>query len=245
MTSSKIRLTLPKKEADFFKSLGEHLRHSGRFSLPERLERMVSEFIEYQITCGKTVLPAGSKYYRARLYRVGQATAFPSSEMGAPPQGQARSGRINPDGISYLYLSDSPETAIAEVRPWKGARVAVGKFTVSHNLEVVTLGSSSPLTPMPKSETEVQENLRKSIFGGILGSMYFATPAHGEDRLAYLPSQYIAEMFKNKGIAGLQYKSVLREGGTNLATFDILSAVCSSVGTYTVKGVSYDTAAEV
>jgi hypothetical protein len=48
---------------------------------------------------------------------------FLPKELMAPPSQKAKDGRINPCGISYLYLSNNVETAIIEVRPWIGQKI--------------------------------------------------------------------------------------------------------------------------
>src|SRR5258706_9457584 len=73
----------------------------------------------------------GKNLFRARLGlpSAGKMRPFPSGkEMGAPPDLKARGGRANPNGISYLYAADEEATAIAEVRPYLGAKVSVAKM---------------------------------------------------------------------------------------------------------------------
>ena len=55
-------------------------------------------------------------------------------DIGAPPPHKTSDGRINPRGISYLYLSDDIETALIEVRPWLKQEVTVGYFEITKNL---------------------------------------------------------------------------------------------------------------
>lgn len=54
----------------------------------------------------------------ARLFRVRRMHQLPASiaEVGPPPEGKAIIGRLNEAGNSVLYLSDTPDTAIKEVR---------------------------------------------------------------------------------------------------------------------------------
>ncbi len=59
---------------------------------------------------------------------------FGINELGAPPAQKAKIGRINPQGISYLYLSNDKQTAILEVRPWLKQTVSVGYFKITSDL---------------------------------------------------------------------------------------------------------------
>jgi len=54
-----------------------------------------------------------------------------------PLLGRAREGRANPKGIPYLYLATHRDTAVAEVRPWKGGAVSVGQFKIMRDLKLV------------------------------------------------------------------------------------------------------------
>jgi hypothetical protein len=58
----------------------------------------------------------------ARLFRVRRTQHPPSAiaEIGAPPKGKAGIGRVNNAGDSVLYLADTPDTAINELRLGEG-----------------------------------------------------------------------------------------------------------------------------
>jgi len=81
----------------------------------------------------KIVIPQGTTWWRARLGCIledaiiaesdktqiwaPEDRPFPADEMGAPPANKTTEGRVNPRGISYLYLATNPKTAVAEIRP--------------------------------------------------------------------------------------------------------------------------------
>lgn len=74
----------------------------------------------------------------------------------------------------------------------------------------------------------------------MLASYYFGSPAHSDDRFAYLASQYIAERIRDSGCGALAYPSVLHEGGKNYAIFDTGAAECVEITDDGVTGVKYD-----
>jgi hypothetical protein len=92
-------------------------------------------------------IPEGDSFWRARLGRafkegvisedgkiqlIGDIeTPLPTEEMGAPPFSKATDGRVNPRGISYLYMATNPQTAIAEIRPWLDAKISIGRLSRS------------------------------------------------------------------------------------------------------------------
>lgn len=227
---------IPKKFWDFYKKLGEELKYSNRFTLSEELSKFIREYIDYHIERKKFSLKSGSVFYRARINAIDRNEPYAMQDMGAPPKGTASSGRINPEGISYLYLAKSIETAIAEVRPWVGAKVSVATYILEDDIEVVSLNHEK----ISYSDDYTLEDIIRDLINAIpISQFYFASPAHSSDKLAYLPSQYIAELFKNEGIAGLEYNSVLHSGGENLVLFDVSIAKCSEVKLHCVNEVHY------
>lgn len=68
----------------------------------------------------------GLVFYRARICK--DSKGFKPKEMGSPPSEVATAGRANPEGISCLYLADSVETVLREVRAGVYDYVTVGKF---------------------------------------------------------------------------------------------------------------------
>ncbi|MDR0557269.1 MAG: RES domain-containing protein, partial [Treponema sp.] len=54
--------------------------------------------------------------YRGRLWTDKQGMDYTTSEMWQPPFGIPEMGRFNPVGASYLYLSDSEQTAVSELK---------------------------------------------------------------------------------------------------------------------------------
>ena len=54
--------------------------------------------------------------------------------MGSPPPGKRRSGRVNPEGISVLYLTTDEKTALNEVRATAFDYVSVGNFRLKKDI---------------------------------------------------------------------------------------------------------------
>jgi hypothetical protein len=87
-----------------------------------------------------TEVPTGAVFYRARIHQdQHQLEPFSEAEMLAPPPDKVRPGRANREGQPVLYLSDSPETCIAEVRPWKAAAVAKARVALSRPCRILDL----------------------------------------------------------------------------------------------------------
>jgi len=232
------KMTMP--VPPIFDQIGEHLRHKSRFSLPTKLQNTVNLFCEHQFEHA-TTLKKEEEFWRARINHYGVTEPFEVSQVGAPPKGMAGSGRINPAGISYLYGASDKETALSEVRPWKGAIVTVADFTLKREVKVADFTQNIPTPNFAEvGLNELSEHLMKSLISQILQGKYFSAPAHAHDDYAYLASQYIAEQLKNMGLDGIKYPSVLSETGENICLFDPAIGEFNKTETVTVKQVSYD-----
>jgi hypothetical protein len=164
---------------------------------------------------------------------------FQSSRMKPLPR-EATEGRINPKGIPCLYLSDRPETALAEARPWIGASLSLGQFVTVRELVVVNCGGGTSKDifylngePSPqKREAAVWRHINKA----------FSQPVTPNDRTAdYVPTQILAELFKMNGYDGVIFQSSVAEGlGLNYALFDLDTARMTRCGLYTTDSIYHN-----
>ncbi len=70
------------------------------------------------------------QYFRARIHhKEGEAT-FPLMKMGSQEKSKVNTGRANPQGIPYLYLSRSKETTLYETRALYRDEVSIGEFKI-------------------------------------------------------------------------------------------------------------------
>lgn len=200
------------------------------------LNKKWQDFIETVLFTAKKrehLLKSGSVLFRARIgsdereyedvrgrYRI-DINPLPPSEIEAPPMGKALEGRINPKGISYLYLANNIETAISEVRPWLKQEITVGRFSLCKDIAVVD-ASKDKHSRHILSEKKIErpsEEWEPYVWRDINRS--FSIPVRvGEEHTYYVTTQYLSECFKNAGYEGIVYKSSLPEEGYNVALFD-------------------------
>ncbi|HAS6341252.1 TPA: RES family NAD+ phosphorylase, partial [Vibrio vulnificus] len=204
-----------------FLEIDESLRSKNRFSLPTDSEKRVEMYCQHYMD-NLTEVPEGTEFFRARVWGANQSQNYRLTEMGSPPAHLVGAGRINPEGISYLYGAKEKNTAVSEVRPWVGAKLSLVKFTVNRDLKLVDLAqnSSSSFNSRDHSPSEIFHGLQVSVHTMFINKLFFSAPAHEKDRLAYITSQFIAERFKALGADGILYPSVLNEGGLNICIFD-------------------------
>ncbi len=161
---------------------------------------------------------------------------FPPSLM-KPLIREAAEGRANPKGIPYLYLATTKETAMAEVRPWLGSLISIGQFKTERDMVLINCSVNHKRTIIYLEEPASEEK-EQAVWADI--DRAFSKPITVNDRIAdYVPTQIIAELFKNEGFDGISYKSMLGDG-YNVALFDIDSATLVNCNLFEVKSLSFD-----
>ncbi|NKJ03847.1 RES family NAD+ phosphorylase [Rhizobium sp. SG741] len=173
--------------------------------------------------------------YRARAFqsqaKLEAALLRPDKEIGPPPSALAASGRMNARGISAFYGATDPETAIAEVRPPVGSKVAIGKFTVIRPIRLLDLtalrGAAAPAGSFfdPKYATALS---RMSFLRSL--SRRMSRPVMPDDQeFEYLPTQAVADFLATDMVApldGIIFPSVQAGGNAqNVVLFHKASLV--------------------
>ena len=168
--------------------------------------------------------------------------AFGPSRM-KPIADRATGGRANAPGIAVLYLALDRETAIAEVRPWIGSHVSVSQFKTTRELKALNLTEEFGKHWMPAfSAAEGRflpvdtEDKEKSVWTGIDNA--FSRPVSGIDESTeYVPTQILAELFREAGYDAIVYGSMLGKGGFNVVIFDPADADAVDGSPYEVKKI--------
>lgn len=122
-----------------------------------------------------------------------------------------RDARSNPRFIRYLYVAESPTTAVYEVRPILYNAVNVAGIEVKESLRIANIAVD--IDPNPEKDKSVDE----WVLGFVQSA--FSSPTNNPDD--YIPSQIIAEFFRHLGYDGIRYSSSLHEGGYNLTIYDV------------------------
>ncbi len=177
----------------------------------------------------------GTQFFRARI--CSDELGFTIDQMGAPPVGKATAGRANPMGISCLYLADSPETALNEIRAGVYDYVAIGNFVLQKEIEVVNLTLVDQISPFWGMNNTIHAVNKKHLQK--IG-IDIAKPLRRYDSpLDYLPTQYISDFIKSRGFDGIEYKSTMNKDGYNLSIFDEILFKCITVDVYDIRELKY------
>lgn len=153
----------------------------------------------------------GCKYERPiGAFQFGESP-FDAPRM-LPRRDRAPEGRLNPKGIPYLYLADSAETAVSEVRPSTEQRITLGEFQPVRELRIAAFGGKGW---RPDSGPPFTQNLAE-----LVASSFSRPVQKSDDQSEYAVTQLIAESLKDAGFCGVHYPSAVFDGG-NYALFDL------------------------
>ncbi len=163
-------------------------------------------------------IETGTKLYRAQTgyEKVGLSySPLSTDRMDAPDPEKAKGGRVSFSGIMCLYLATAWQTALAEMRPWKGAYITLVPFVTVRELNLLDLTKNA-------IDSIVDINVR-SI--SKLISLNFSAPMEDyEEHVKYIFTQYLTCIIKSKDYDGVAYDSYLDSQGKNIALFDTASA---------------------
>ena len=209
------------------------------------------EFGKYLAKLGSDVeasLHAGTLLFRARIgvaqrfmRGFGGWTAdtvfqpFIGSAMGAPPPAKATPGRLNRDGVSFLYLATDEATAAAEIRPHPGHRLSIGAFRSVREIRLADFGKID-IAKFSSSDE------RLAIFHlGLTISREISLPITPEHRHKYTVTQLLADIIRRQGYDGIRFPSSVATG-SNLCIFrpGLFASEPNSGRVLYVKGLAYE-----
>ncbi|MDA8162594.1 MAG: RES family NAD+ phosphorylase [Desulfobacteraceae bacterium] len=194
-----------------FQELIEVIKHKSRFIIQEPYKSFVDLIIQLIQQQFISTISVDTILYRARINRINfsngddENNPFAPEEMGPPPEYLTKSGRINPEGIPYLYCAGELDTAAAELRPWKGAKITIGEVKMKQAITIADL------------TLECRDKNQYLLFDEF--SNIFSMQWPPELKLNYIVTQYFAEHFKSIGLRGIKYKSEFNIGGNNYSLF--------------------------
>lgn len=167
-----------------------------------------------------TKIPKGNLFYRVRINTIDQSfDKF--EEMGVAPQKIASAGRMNPSGIPYFYIANTPNTAMLEVikdnEHWHCA-----KFELTKDIDVIDF---SNLPEIPSIFDHAKYKYRQQIIflHDLVEDMSKPILENTQDQIDYIPTQVVSEFFRHRfkpEIKGIKYKSVKSPKGLNIAFFE-------------------------
>jgi hypothetical protein len=184
--------------------------------------------------------PNSEPLYRARLHYSGDQNIFEIKDMGCPEKTKAPSGRANPQGIPFLYLSTDIETTLYEIRATFLDEISVGTFRIKDKSELVLVD----FTESPSAYLNVDDiiNYTKSLILKKYISNDLSKPIRRYDsELEYIPTQLICEFIRYiTGADGILFNSSVHNGGKNIVLFEQDKVKCISVVMHRVTKVEIE-----
>ncbi|MGA2434619.1 MAG: RES family NAD+ phosphorylase [Bryobacteraceae bacterium] len=177
-----------------------------------------------EVPVDQTVWRAQIGYNPSKLDEVDGEVPLLRERM-KPPQnwlleGRAPEGRINPQGIPFLYVATNRETTIGEVRPSLGELVSVAEFRTNKPVRLIncTTDEEKIRNVFYSKEPEGEERTL-AVWRDIDRAFSRPVVASG-DRADYAATQFLAELFRYNGFDGVAYRSSFGPGH-NIALFDL------------------------
>jgi RES domain-containing protein len=170
-------------------------------------------------------VPKNQVFYRVRQRRPDSDWVASADTMGAPPPEKASAGRMNPAGISYLYLAEEEQTAIREIVGKSSAQVMVAEFKAVQDLHVLDL---TALPAKPSIFDSDRREQREGLFflGHFVAAITQPVEKDGREHISYVPSQVVSEYFalvfrdrNGTALDGVRYQSSAHSGGRHLVLF--------------------------
>jgi len=217
---------------DNWNSFKEEIKKENRFFIknPADLEAIEETFPVRDYSKGKI-------FYRSRVSN--DEKGYPKEKMGKPPHKLSKSGRANPQGISYLYVAQSINTTLYEARATFLDYVSIGEFRLLENIKVITLRTSFQVSPFLEGFS-VEKYVKNKGFIDLLENELSKPLRRQDNELDYLPTQYLCEYIKHLGYDGVEYGSSLDEKGVNLVFFDDTKLDCVRTKVYEVSKIEIE-----
>lgn len=215
----------------YWERLKESLKWERRFLVEmENIKELEwDSFFKGQIT-----FTDSERFFRARIHYVeGEAKLLPV-KMGSPVKEKVNSGRGNPQGIPYLYLSKLPLTTLYETRALLHDEVSVGEFKVLTGKELNIVDFTEKGGAFAGVGNLISHT--KAIRLKELISKDLSKPIRRYDSdIEYIPTQFICEFIRYAiGADGILFKSSLHHEGLNLVLFETDKVECIDVKKYSV-----------
>jgi hypothetical protein len=227
-----------------YSNFASSIKHSNRYFYPDDVKDFLDTLLETSKSRIET-LPKGAAYWRSQRghgwrlenEEVGEVPAPYPPERMSPLPSRAKEGRANPKGISYLYLATTEKTAVAEARPWVGSRLSVGQFNLQKDQRIVNCTSDKEGTTFYFSEPSPRKR-EEAVWKNI--DLAFSRPVTlSDDSVDYVPTQIIAEFFRDNGLDGLGYRSSLGDG-YNIVLFEIDAAEIFNCYLYKIDRINFE-----
>lgn len=111
--------------------------------------------------------------------------------MYCPPVKNATSGRANPVGIPYLYLTDNEETVLYEIRASYLDEVSIGIFSKENEILIDVIISDFTKIASLYVLNEVNKRIKSTLLKQYISRDLSKPMRLYDSELNYIPTQFI------------------------------------------------------
>ena len=166
-------------------------------------------------------IPVSTELYRARLHHNSGEPPYDTDKMFCPPAEFSPAGRANPSGIPYLYLSDTAETVLYEIRATYLDEVSIGKFKIKPNLNKIVLIADFTESITIFHPSRIGDKIKATLLKQKISADLSKPMRRYDSELDYIPTQFICEFIKiYTGVNGIKFRSSLHVDGNNYVIFN-------------------------
>ena len=202
---------------EFFK---HYIKHYCRFFEPQGFnirEQCLKEMDPY-ISKFVCEIPKETKFYRVRKVSKNLlpiTSIEPYSQMGPPPADYAKTNRMSPAGIPYLYLASNQDTALKECRIDSKEKAIVAEFVLKKDLKILDLTSNEYFVSDSIFDPNYNHDITwmNSFFDSFKNEISKPVSTKNNDHsYEYTTTQLVAEYYRMKGYDGICFKSSVGTG---------------------------------
>ena len=202
----------------------DHRPSDSQLLTPARLIDTIVDFAERQELFVE--LTPEVPLFRARTHCTGSSCTDPQN-LGPPPPEKAKQNRMSPAGIAMLYVSDEPQTALAEIDA-DCEEVSVGCFRVTRPALILDLTNIPPIPSLFAYTSDTIESDSREVLAflhSVKEEISRRVSQDGLVHLKYVPTQIITEYLKclppidGRVIEGIKYPSSVSQGHWSAVLF--------------------------
>ena len=173
--------------------------------------------------------------FRARVFqsdaKLEEALCRPDLHIGSPPARLSNAGRMNAKGISVFYGATNRGSALAEVRPPVGSKVAVAKFEIIRPLRLLDLTALDHARDGGSIfDPTLKDRLERVAFLQTLSERLTRPVMPDDEAFDYLITQAIADFLATQNeprLDGIIFASAQSRKGRNVVLFHAAALVAS------------------
>lgn len=226
----------------YWRFASEVAHHWRYVQSPETVQFL--ELVASQAKGRVVTVPQGRRFRRAQKavhgwldQNLGEELDGPAlADRMIPLPDSAAEGRVNPKGIPCFYMAADEHTAIAEVRPWIGAKVSVGVFRTLRPLRLVDCTRDADRLWIYAEEPGAEE--RAGAVWTHIAQAFREPVTREDDRAGYAPTQVIAEVFRAEGFDGIAYRSGFGTDRFNVALFALDATELEMCSVHEIRDVA-------